>query len=110
MAVMAKSGSETRSATTRATSRGDAVTSRQPWAPTLSELRPMLLCERKTIPRGPGLALRDQVRRVSAAGNHRRRAAAEAPQLVATHPPGLLDLGSFGDGSGQYDHALSLGP
>lgn len=23
-------------------------------APTLAELRPMLLCERKTIPRGPG--------------------------------------------------------
>ncbi|SPA44818.1 ATP-dependent DNA ligase [Cupriavidus taiwanensis] len=30
------------------------MASRQPPAPTLAELRPMLLCERKTIPHGPG--------------------------------------------------------
>lgn len=30
------------------------MASSKPSAPTLAELRPMLLCERKTIPRGPG--------------------------------------------------------
>ncbi|SPA23997.1 hypothetical protein [Cupriavidus taiwanensis] len=56
------------------------MASRPPPAPTLAELRAMLLCERKTIPREP-----------------------------VEPPPGLLYVDSVEDGAWLYGHALTLG-